>query len=165
MTLLLMRHADAGDPDPARWPDDRLRPLTARGIEEHRRVLAALRQRGVRPAVILTSPLERARQTAALTAQTLGGAVEAVDALGEAFSARALLGRLATAEVQATVICVGHEPHLSQFAAVLLHPQGPGRLRLARSGVIALECAGAPRPGGARLLFTIAPQELPPAQD
>jgi phosphohistidine phosphatase len=160
MTLLLMRHAHAGDPDPARYPDDRLRPLTARGVEEHQRMLAALGRLGLRPSVVLTSPLERARQTATMTAQALGGLVEAVDALGEAFAAEALLARLAACPAEATVICVGHEPHLSRFAALMLHPEGTVRIRLARSGVIALECAGEPRPGGARLLFAVSPEEL-----
>ena len=35
MQLLLIRHARAGDQDPDRWPDDRLRPLTNLGREIH----------------------------------------------------------------------------------------------------------------------------------
>ena len=35
MRVVLMRHGPAGDPDPQRWPDDRLRPLTPRGEIGH----------------------------------------------------------------------------------------------------------------------------------
>ena len=35
MLLLLVRHADAGDRDPAQWPDDTLRPLTDKGRKVH----------------------------------------------------------------------------------------------------------------------------------
>lgn len=125
-------------------------------------MLAALGRLGLRPSLILTSPLERARQTAALTAQGLGGTVEACDALGEAFSAEGVLTCLAACPSEATVVCVGHEPYLSRLAALLLHPEGTVRLRLARSGVIALECSGKARPGDARLLFAVSPQELLP---
>ena len=31
MLLLLNRHANAGERDPAQWPDDRDRPLTDKG--------------------------------------------------------------------------------------------------------------------------------------
>ena len=137
MRLLVIRHADAGEADPRRYPDDRDRPLTDRGRLEHRAVATALVRMDLRPTRLYTSPLLRARETAAITSEVLGGpAPELLDAL---------------------VACVGHEPSLSGLAALLLHPQGAVRIAMPKSGVIGLESAGPPRPGGARLLFALPP--------
>ncbi len=73
MRLYLMRHAEAGEADARRWPDDRQRPLSERGHREHALVAVALARMGVRFDRLLTSPLVRARQTAEITAAAYGG--------------------------------------------------------------------------------------------
>lgn len=162
MKLILIRHADAGDPDPERYPDDRLRPLTPEGRRDHEIIARGLVRMGLAPSHFLTSPLIRAQETAEITARALGwtGSVEAADALGDQFSTTALLERLSRCPEDATVVCVGHEPHLSRFAATILHPEGAVKIGLSKSGVIGLECAGKPAPGSGRLLFLLPPQEL-----
>jgi phosphohistidine phosphatase len=110
---------------------------------------------------VLTSPLRRARETAEITARELGGEpIEVVEALGEVFSAPALLARLAACPADGTVVCVGHEPNLSHFAALLLEPRGMVRIALPRSGVIGLQCGPRPAAGAAWLLFALPPREL-----
>ena len=160
--MILIRHADAGDPDPGRYPDDGLRPLTPRGQQEHEAIARALHRMGIAATHVLTSPLLRARQTADITARALGhpGVPEPVEALGDRFSTRDLLNHLAQCPADALVVCVGHEPHLSRFAATLLHHEGAVRIALPKSGVIALECPGHPGPGMARLLFALPPEGL-----
>src|SRR5207244_9237366 len=66
MRLILFRHGQAGDADPAKWPDDGLRPLTERGSRRTRE--AALGLARLVPSIqrIVSSPLERAIQTAAI---------------------------------------------------------------------------------------------------
>ena len=162
MRLILIRHADAGDPHPGRYPDDRLRPLTPEGRRDHRRIAGALARMGLAPTHLLTSPLTRARETAAITAEALGwtGPIEAVEGLGDQFSIGDLLERVARYADTATLLCVGHEPHLSRFAAALLHPDGTAKIALPKSGMIGLECPGTPAPGTARLLFLLPAQEL-----
>jgi len=156
--LLVIRHADAGDADPRRYPDDRARPLTEDGRRTHRAVATALSRMKLRPTRLYTSPLRRALQTAAITHEVLGGpAPETLDALSDNFSATRLLETLAQQADEALVACVGHEPSLSGFSALLLHPQGAVRIAMPKSGVIAFEFAGPPRPGGARLLFALPP--------
>jgi phosphohistidine phosphatase len=156
--LLVIRHADAGDADPQRYPDDRARPLTEEGRRTHRAVATALARMTLRPTRLYTSPLLRARQTAAITHEVLGGpAPETLDALSDNFSAPRLLETLAQQADDALVACVGHEPSLSGFSALLLHPQGAVRIAMPKSGVIAFEFAGPPRVGGARLLFALPP--------
>lgn len=158
MRLLIIRHADAGDADPQRYPDDRARPLTELGRRTHRAVAAALARMKLRPTRLYTSPLLRAQQTAAITHEVLGGAApETLDALSDDFSAARLLDVLAQEPPDALVACVGHEPSLSGFSALLLHSQGAVRIAMPKSGVIGFEVAEPPRPGGARLLFALPP--------
>ncbi len=162
MHIILMRHADAGDADSRRYPDDGLRPLTSVGEREHRLLVQGLARMGVGATHVLTSPLRRARETAEITARGLAvpGVIESVDALGDRFTVGALLEHLQRYPAQATVLCVGHEPHLSRFAAALLHADAAVRIAVPKSGVIGLECAGQPAPGAARLLWALPPREL-----
>ncbi|MFQ5897867.1 MAG: histidine phosphatase family protein [Candidatus Methylomirabilia bacterium] len=162
MRLILIRHADAGDPDPHRYSDDHLRPLIPQGRRDHEVVARALARMGCAPSHLLTSPLRRARETAEITAQALGwaGRIEAVDTLGDQFSVAGLLDHLARLPEDATVVAVGHEPHLSEFAGKLLDSEGAPTIVLRKSGVIGLECAGKPAPGGGRLLFLLPAREL-----
>jgi phosphohistidine phosphatase SixA len=112
----------------------------------------------LRPTRLYTSPLLRALQTATITHEVLGGpAPEVLDALSDHFSTTRLLEVLAQQPSDALVACVGHEPSLSGFSALLLDPQGAVRIAMPKSGVIGLECAGPPRPGAARLLFALPP--------
>ena len=162
MQLILIRHADAGDPDPRRYPDDRSRPLTANGERQHRLLAAGLARMGLGPTHFLTSPFRRARDTAEVTARALGfsGPIEPLAALGDDFSVPGLLEKLASYPRDAVVACVGHEPHLSRLAAILLHPDGAIEIALPRSGVLGLECPSLLAPGAARLLFLLPAREI-----
>ncbi|HWB00417.1 MAG TPA: histidine phosphatase family protein, partial [Pirellulales bacterium] len=64
MILYLVRHAWAEDRDAERWPDDRHRPLTSKGIKRFGRVAKRLAKRGIEPKCVATSPLVRCVQTA-----------------------------------------------------------------------------------------------------
>jgi phosphohistidine phosphatase SixA len=112
----------------------------------------------LRPTRLYTSPLLRALETATITHEVLGGpAPDPLEALSDHFSAPDLLAVLAQQPHDALVACVGHEPSLSSFAALLLHPQGAVRIAMPKSGVLGFESAGPPAPGGARLLFALPP--------
>src|SRR5262249_57698744 len=74
MKVMPVRHAEAAPGDP-----DELRTLTPAGHEQARRLGERLRADGLEPDAVLTSPLLRARETAA----DLGfGEPEPLDALG-----------------------------------------------------------------------------------
>ena len=64
MNLYILRHGLAADRDSAKYPDDRLRPLTRKGIAKMRREAAGMNALNIRPDLIITSPLLRAVQTA-----------------------------------------------------------------------------------------------------
>lgn len=80
MTLLLLRHAHAGDRD--RWEgDDRVRPLDDRGVHQARALVEAYAGRRIER--ILASPWTRCVQTVEPLAAALHLDVEVEDTLGE----------------------------------------------------------------------------------
>ena len=72
MELLIVRHAIALERDTNRWPDDEERPLSARGLARARKAALGLKALSAAPGRVLTSPLLRAAQTAAILAQVAG---------------------------------------------------------------------------------------------
>jgi phosphohistidine phosphatase len=109
MRLIIVRHAEAAPGDP-----DEMRPLTPEGREQARGLAGELRERGIDADAVLTSPLLRARETAAALAQgepqiderlapgaTATDLREAIDGRGE------------------TVIVVGHQPDCGEAVLAL----------------------------------------------
>lgn len=115
----MLRHAIAetrrqGRPDAAR-------ELTPSGMRKLRMVLRRARQAGVSPAVILTSPYERAKQTAEAAAESLGcRKVIITKALVPSSSPADVWKQISGIEAL-SVLIVGHEPLLGQFVAFLLN--------------------------------------------
>ncbi len=72
MNLLIIGHATAFERDGKRWPDDRMRPLTSKGIARARQAAKGLKRLVDRPERILTSPLTRTKQTAEILTQFAG---------------------------------------------------------------------------------------------
>lgn len=122
--IILVRHADAV----AEGPElpDACRYLTPAGRAAAAALGAALAQRGLVAAAVVSSPLARALQTAELLARALGfdGAIEVAPWLAPGASEdRAVEGLR-----RRPAIAVGHEPALSAFgkrltggAVALLH--------------------------------------------
>jgi phosphohistidine phosphatase len=144
MRLLLIRHADAGERDPALWPDDTQRPITEKGRRRHRRVAKRLKRRGLTPTLLLASPWMRAWQSAQLVAEHGGGpGVVAAPALAESPRLAAIAAAVGRPAPDAVVALVGHEPWLGELASILLTGDSH---RLAvdfpKSGVLGLETDG-----------------------
>src|SRR5215813_8505258 len=109
MKVMLVRHAEAAPGDP-----DELRTLTPAGHEQARRLGERLRADGLEPDAVLTSPLLRARETAA----DLGfGEPEPLDALGPGATADDV--RAAVAGRGRTVVVVGHQPDCGRITAAV----------------------------------------------
>jgi len=160
MLLLLVRHAQAAEQDEARYPDDALRPLVARGRKVQRRVTRQLVKRGLVPARILSSPWKRAWQTARIL-QREAGLPRSARVPCEALAAPPDLAALAR-EVDETgpeeiIALVGHEPWMSELAALLLTGRGDSpRIAFPKSGVMGIE-ADSIGPGAGTLLVFLRP--------
>jgi phosphohistidine phosphatase len=118
MRIYLVRHGEAVPEEDA--GSDRDRWLAARGRESARVLGRLLREHGVTPDAILTSPLPRAVQTAELLASSL-------DYFGPIASRRCFepgaQPRVAADEILAagdSVLIVSHEPAISTLGAFLL---------------------------------------------
>lgn len=128
-TVMLLRHGKSSWSDPALADIDR--PLAPRGERAARKIARYLRQKKVRPALVLCSPSLRTRQTLAAIEPSLGQrcSVELEPQLYAA-SERELLERLqALPDSIKSVMIIGHNPGL-QDLALALASQGADRPQL-----------------------------------
>ncbi len=139
MRVLLVRHAEAAPGDP-----DELRELTDTGRRQAGALGAELAAQGVQPAVILTSPLVRARQTAQALGEALGADVEIDERLAPGATPDSV--REAVDGRGDTVVTVGHQPECSWIATRARRQAGrglpAGGRRRAGAAVSAIEVSG-----------------------
>jgi phosphohistidine phosphatase len=158
MQLLIIRHAAAVERGTPGIPDDD-RPLTPEGEEKFAEVARGLAGLVDRPDALLTSPLLRARQTAALAAAAWGriDPDEAPALAGGSFEEQAAV--LDRYRGDATVAIVGHEPHLSALLARLIGTRHDDRLAFKKGGA-ALVDVPARLAGGGQLVWFLPPRVL-----
>ena len=118
MRLYLVRHAQAAGGDP-----DDLRPLTAEGRADARALGERLARDGVRADAVISSPLLRARETAAELGRALGCEPEADERLAPGATAEAV--RATVAGRGDEVVVVGHQPDCGWIAAELTGAEPP----------------------------------------
>lgn len=153
MTLYFLRHGDAG---PAAPSNDDARELTADGVAALRRAADLWKRLNLRPDVVISSPLTRARQTAELLCEGIGFAGQ--PALDERLRPGAGWEQLARALADhpgaARVMFVGHEPDLPQVVAQLT---GASSVRMRKGGLACVEFYGVPEPGAGELAWLLDP--------
>jgi phosphohistidine phosphatase SixA len=108
--VILVRHAKAASGQP-----DELRPLTASGRQAARLLGELLAER--RPDAIVSSPLLRARETAAALAAAAGLEATVDERLAPGATGESL--RAAVAGLGETVVAVGHQPDCSEIVLEL----------------------------------------------
>jgi phosphohistidine phosphatase len=162
MLLLIIRHADAEERDPARWPDDTQRPLSDKGRKTQRRVSRALGQLGLVPGLVLTSPWTRAAGTAAILAEELELEYPPVPctALTDTPELSRLADDLGSPGSDAIVAMVGHSPWMEELGAILLGGSATSvRIDFPKSGVLGIDLA-ALAPAAGELRFMLRPKML-----
>ena len=113
-TLILVRHANALSGLEARVNTDAERPLSQEGQKKADKTAQTLKSRGIKPDIILTSPLLRAVQTAETLSQTLGGQLSKETILNGLHADREVCEFLAEQmHEHDTVIAVGHNPNVA----------------------------------------------------
>jgi phosphohistidine phosphatase len=166
MQLLVIRHAIADDRETfARTGrSDDLRPLTEEGRDKMRRAAGGLRTIAPGVAILGTSPLVRARETAEIVAPAVGvKRVETVEALRPERRYEELVDWLLVRSPQAgsgAIAVVGHEPHLSGLVTWLMTGGSDSRLELKKGGACLLEFSKPPSAGEAMLLWLLTPSQL-----
>jgi phosphohistidine phosphatase len=164
--VFIVRHAPAEPSDVAKWPNDRVRPLTKQGRKQFRRMARLLAKAGVLPTWIATSPYTRAQETAKIWVKVLSkkGASPPVlvptDTLAPEGDLQALLELTRAQSGGASMIgWVGHSPDLETFLARLVGaPQA--RLHLAKGGVACVDFEGNLSEGAGELRWVVTPDLL-----
>lgn len=160
LELYLIRHAIAAERGP-KYPDDRKRPLTAEGIKRFKEAVRGLVALGMELDVILTSPLTRAEETAALLSSGLKKRVpvETVDVLGPGGKFQALVEAVTKqAKRHRRIALVGHEPDLGEMAARWLGARGGVEFR--KGAICALDVDSATPGGPGTLRWLLPPRVL-----
>jgi phosphohistidine phosphatase len=160
MMLYVVRHAIAEDV-PA-GGDDAARKLTPAGRRKMRAAATGLRALRVGPAVVLTSPLVRARETARIVVAALrdAPALRELPALAPDVAPADTLKALRLFGRSQQVMIVGHEPNLSHTIALLIAGAADGASVELRKGACAALELTAFAPGGATLRWLLQPRAL-----
>lgn len=162
MDLFLMRHGMAIDRTAPGVRCDADRTLSEEGRRETSRVADILQTLDNRPTLVLTSPLKRAAETAAIVAGRCGGApVQECAALAPGGAPAELVGTLRQCDPPCA-LAVGHMPDLTDLAFYLICGTPHGGLSFKPSGVCLIRFQGTPRAGAGTLEWLVSPALWPP---
>lgn len=153
--LYVVRHATAEDASDGMTDDERR--LTRKGRKAFARLVRRMAAADVGIDVIATSPLVRARQTAAILAEEIGGEprVEVVAALAPGGDWEALV-EWTVHQDAARVAWVGHAPSIGRLVALTIG-DGTAAVRMQKGAVAAIRLDDGPgHPGELEWLLTPA---------
>jgi phosphohistidine phosphatase len=139
MRIYLLRHGIAED---GGGKPDSERALTPEGIKKLHDVMKTLKEAGICPSLMISSPYKRALQTAEVAALDLGykGTIEKTPVLIPESSPRDAWSEVRARKSEAEVFLVGHEPLFSSLTAFLLN--SPSLLvDFKKGGVVAIDMA------------------------
>ncbi len=154
--LVLMRHGIAEEARPGSEQSDELRALTPDGRIRVARAATGLAVLGIRPDIILTSPLLRCRETADIVGSQAGCPVQEDRRLAPGMDLDDVLDVLLEHPDAGTVLACSHQPGLSLALADLT---GCGIIPFRRSQAAVAEIREA-RAGGGTLLAVLPPRML-----
>lgn len=150
MILYFLRHGRAES-----GADDERRDLSADGEAALRAAGPLWRRLNLRPDAVITSPLLRARRTAAIAGEHIGREPILDERLRPGADWGDFARALAThANDARRVLFVGHEPDLS---STICHLTGATSVRMRPGGLACLEFPGIPEPGGGEIAWLIDP--------
>ena len=161
MDCLLFRHGIAVEPQECDGPEAR-RPLTAKGTEKVRQAAQGLLRMDMAPTHIASSPFVRAGQTAEILRDVLHesiGISRWTELLPDA-PPRLLFDRLVKFPEDSCVLCVGHEPHLSAVAGLMIAGGLVSGLVFKKGGACLIRFDGTVKPGEGALRWWLMPMQL-----
>lgn len=158
MELYLIRHGIAALRED--YANDEERPLTDKGRQKTAQVAKQLCDRGLRFDQILTSPLVRAKETAAILKEAgLATKVEELTVLAPDGDIHAWVSwlekRWKTAASDKCLALVGHQPDLGNWAETLVWGHAQEKLVLKKAGVIGINLPDSKSPIGQGELFLL----------
>jgi phosphohistidine phosphatase len=157
MRLLLVRHAEAMTLADDGVSSDFHRHLTAFGKAQAAALGDALKAHGVAPAVVVTSPLVRAVETAEALVKVLTPGKEFL--VSERLASGELKPRKLSkliAGLDGTPVLVGHMPDLGRYAAWLIGA-APGGVDFDKAAVACIDCPDGVAKGAGVLEWLVPP--------
>jgi phosphohistidine phosphatase len=143
MILYIARHGIALERTDPKCPPDPERPLTAKGVQKTRSAALGLKELGVKPDLLITSPYVRAAQTAEIFAEALGfptSKIRVSEALRPAANPADIVKEISHLKAK-ELMCFGHAPHLDQLISQLVGARGLFT-ELKKAGVASLQHTG-----------------------
>lgn len=161
MRLLLVRHAIAADASEFHGRDE-ARPLTADGRRRFERGARALAALEPELALVLSSPLVRARQTADLIAEAYVEPPQRGElaSLAPGGAPRETLAALAKRRTLQAIALVGHEPSLSALEALLLTGSERSFAIFKKGGAALVDWIPGSAPGSSALVWHLTAGQL-----
>jgi phosphohistidine phosphatase len=162
MELYLLRHAIAVEREHFDGEDSE-RPLTPEGEKKMRCIAKGMRALKLSFDGIFSSPYRRAQDTAGIVAAQfpMRRHPHLTDALTPHGNRRALIKEIAALKGRVeSVLLVGHEPHLSAFAALLVFGRPAAGLNLKKGGLCKLVIDQIRHGCCAELDWLLAPRQL-----
>ena len=155
MKIYILRHAEAEPRAPG--GAEGARQLTSEGKRELRNVLRLAHDAEVEPEVILASPWTRAQETALAASEALGTqkVIETKSLLPDVL-ANQIWGEIRSLRPLKELMVVGHEPHLSRFAAFLL--EAPVSIHMKKSAMIRIDVQDREGPPRGVLKWMVTPK-------
>ena len=150
MQLYLLRHANA---DTIAQNDDE-RFLSEKGMVQAQRVAVFCDVHEVRPDVVLTSPLRRARQTAAAVTDRLKLKLQTADWLESGVTPETIIAELQKLRHVPAVMIVGHEPDFGELVSFLTGSLNAGNFKVRKASLILFTVVNFER-GGGRLEYSV----------
>ena len=163
--IYLVRHGEAEDVSGT--GRDRDRALTPEGHTRTRRAARGLSRFEAAPALLVSSPLLRARETADEIATVFSRARREVwDELSPGVDEYAIVARIEAVNAREDVMLVGHEPDLGELLAYFLTgSRGGFRTRFRKGAVACVRVGMLPPQGGATLEWMLTTKQLGTAAD
>ena len=161
MDCILFRHGIAVEAQEWVGPEAR-RPLTAKGAEKVREAAEGLIRLDIQPTHVVSSPFLRTGQTAEILREVLRFSPEMIrwnELLSDA-PPHLLFERLAKLPKDACVLCVGHEPHLSAAAGLMIAGGLVSGLVFKKGGACSIRFEGTVKPGEGLLRWWLMPMQL-----
>ncbi len=161
MDCVLFRHGIAVARE--EWKgEDAHRPLTEKGRSRTRLAAEGLGALKIKPSLILTSPFIRAHETADVLHRTLEikPAARICDELIPESPPDKMFPLLASLPQDSCVICVGHEPQLSELAGLMVFGKPVAGLAFRKAGACLIRFDDSPKAGRGRLEWWMMPSQL-----
>jgi phosphohistidine phosphatase len=159
MELYFLRHGIAADVGPA-GTGDAGRPLTNEGIAKMQAQARGMRRLGLRLDALLSSPLVRARETAAIVARELGLELQLAGELAPGCDMTLLFALLGEHRAAERVMLVGHEPDFSSLIGALT---GGSQILMKKGGLGRVDIEQL-EPGSGTLVWLLPPRVLRKAE-